>query len=244
MRLTVLGCHGPVPGPGGACSGYLLESGDTRLVCDLGSGTLSRLMALRPLDALSGIVLSHLHFDHCSDVPVLRYALEILQKQGRPDGRLPLYAPKTPESVFGLFSEEAFALHEIRPGMTARIGAFTLTFHPVRHPVEAYAVTAVDPAGRRLFYTGDTGWFDGLPELARGADVILADTAFLKEPDTGATRPHMTIAQAARLAREAHAGRLLCTHLPGMGNSDEIQGKDIDFVPATVVQELGCYEFS
>ena len=38
MKLTVLGCNGPYPAPGGACSGYLLQEGDTGVLLDCGAG--------------------------------------------------------------------------------------------------------------------------------------------------------------------------------------------------------------
>ena len=66
MKLTVLGRHGPFPAPGGACSGYLIEAGDTKLCVDLGSGTLGNLRNILPGLKLDGILLSHLHSDHMS----------------------------------------------------------------------------------------------------------------------------------------------------------------------------------
>ena len=61
MFLTVLGRHGPYPRPGGACSGYLLEDGETRVLIDCGSGVLSRLLEIMRPEQLDAIVLSHLH---------------------------------------------------------------------------------------------------------------------------------------------------------------------------------------
>ena len=46
MKLTVLGCNGPYPAAGGACSGYLLETGDTRVLLDCGAGALAAKVVL------------------------------------------------------------------------------------------------------------------------------------------------------------------------------------------------------
>ena len=43
LSVTVLGCCGSFPGAGGACSGYLVDDGTTRLWLDAGSGTLANL---------------------------------------------------------------------------------------------------------------------------------------------------------------------------------------------------------
>ena len=42
MRLTALGVYGPFPRAGSACSGYVVETGETRILLDCGSGVFSR----------------------------------------------------------------------------------------------------------------------------------------------------------------------------------------------------------
>ena len=73
MKLTVLGCNGPYPAPGGACSGYLLQEGDTGVLRDCGAGVLAQLEKHMPPQNLTAIVLSHLHYDHMSDMLPLIY---------------------------------------------------------------------------------------------------------------------------------------------------------------------------
>jgi len=46
MKLTVLGCCGPYPAAGGACSGYLLEEDGYRVLIDCGNGVLSRYSSI------------------------------------------------------------------------------------------------------------------------------------------------------------------------------------------------------
>ncbi|HEV2369108.1 MAG TPA: MBL fold metallo-hydrolase, partial [Acidimicrobiales bacterium] len=68
LRLTVLGCSGSYPGPGQACSGYLVRHGATTVWLDAGSGTLANLQLHVALGEIDAIVLSHEHPDHWSDV--------------------------------------------------------------------------------------------------------------------------------------------------------------------------------
>lgn len=238
MRLTVLGHFGPFPRPGGACSGYLVESGDTRLLLDCGSGVVSNLLRVCPAGLLHGVVLSHLHMDHASDMGVLRYA-----REGSGCLPLPVIAPDEPAGAAGLLLDHpAFCWERSEAGRTYRIGAFTIRLFPAQHPVPTFAMLVSD--GRRsLFYTGDTGFFPALADAARGADALLADACF-SEPDLAVKPPiHMTAAQTARLARQAGAGRLLLTHISGA--SGEISGftePGIDFSPAMVVQDMGIID--
>lgn len=241
MQFTVLGKYGPFPQPGGATSGYLVESGETRIVCDLGSGTFSRLAGLVDIDRIDAVFLSHLHFDHCADMQMLRYALENRIKRGLYQGRLIVYAPERPEENRALLKPDVFDVRSMHHGETVTVGAISVTFLSMRHPVETFALDMRDQDGKRLFYTGDTGWFGGLPAHVAGADALLADTCFLAAQDTGKGMPHLTTVQASRLATEAGVKHLYCTHVSGAGTADSELEKEVDFTPATVVKEMGKY---
>jgi ribonuclease BN (tRNA processing enzyme) len=84
MELIVLGRSGGFPMPGEATSGYLLRHGETAVLVDCGSGVLSNLFRFVPVTGLSALILSHLHSDHQADVAVLKYALNMTRRSGRP----------------------------------------------------------------------------------------------------------------------------------------------------------------
>ena len=68
VRLRVLGSSGTYPTPGGPCSGYLVEAGATRVMLDAGPGTVAALQQALPGLDIDGLVITHAHPDHCSDV--------------------------------------------------------------------------------------------------------------------------------------------------------------------------------
>ena len=82
MKVTVLGMNGPFPAAGGACSGYLVQAGETLVQLDMGTGTLAALTKLCAPESLTAIVFSHWHFDHCSDVLPLIFRMEALVAAG------------------------------------------------------------------------------------------------------------------------------------------------------------------
>ena len=183
MILKILGNNGPFPAAAGACSGYLLESdsGETRILIDCGPGVLSRLMDVCPPNALDAAVLSHLHFDHMSDMLPMQYALQF-NPRPRP---LPVYAPEEPEAVRALLECPHF---DLWPAEDVTIGEMRVTFTPAQHPVPTNAV-AVACDGRRFVFTGDSNQ-DALVELfCEGADLLLADCG-LSQADHRFTAPH------------------------------------------------------
>ena len=216
MKLYVLGCHGPFPPAGGVTSGYLVENHGQMLLMDCGSGVMGRLMRLCDPAQLAGVLLSHLHFDHASDLLVMRYYLEIAGKT------LPVYVPGEDDSPFrSLLAAPAF---DVRPyPESLEIAGLTVTTMPVRHPVPCRALRLSD-GNKMLVFTGDTNDCEGLSAFAKDADLLLADAAFLEAEWTD-QKPHMSAARAAKLASEANAKALYLTHLP------------VKHEPATLVKE-------
>ena len=204
MKLHVLGCHGPYPCAGGATSGYLLERDGKALLMDCGSGVMGRLLEKWDPAALECVLLSHLHFDHASDLLVMRYYLE--QRKAN----LTVYVPEEDRSMFRSILEEAYFRVLPYPDTLSVMGV-TVSALPVRHPVPCRAIRIKDGA-KTFVFTGDTNDCPGLAEFARGADVLLADSAFLEREWT-AEKPHMSAAGAAGLAVDAGAKRLYLTHL-------------------------------
>ena len=213
MHVTVLGCSGSFPAPGGACSGYLVEEGKTRLLLDCGNGVLSRLQVLLPIESLDAIVLSHLHYDHMADLLVLRYAIETRLANGEALRPLPLYLPDTPAEIAALLKEgNLFDCRTIRGDRSEQIGDLRFQFFPMRHTVESYAVR-IESANGCLTYSGDTLSNEQLSTAAKDVDLFLCEATSASDAGSDETQiPHLTAGQAARIAREAHVKSLLLTH--------------------------------
>lgn len=244
MKLTVLGKYGPFPAPGGACSGYLLEADDVRLLLDCGSGVMSRLYGLSDGLRLDGILLTHLHSDHMADMLVLRYALQQLTAKGKNlNVPLPVVCPDEPEAEFRQLSGSGvYEILAARDGLRLRFGTLTVTLHRMAHPVTSFAMD-IEHQGRRLFYTGDTGYVERLESLCAGADVLLADTCFVRADRPAGNAAHLSAEEAAEIAKKANIGQLLCTHIWGGGTTDAqiLREAAAIFPNALVVEELHEY---
>lgn len=211
MRLTVLGVCGGYPAPGRACSGYLVESGSGGVLLDCGSGVLANLGRYYDFRTLEAVVLSHLHGDHLSDLLVLRYAVQRALAEGTRTRPLVVYAPPLPEEDFHLLRyKQVLDPRPLDPQEKLELAGLVFSFLPVPHPILTYAVKA-EGRGKKLVYTGDTGWHEPLVDFARAADLLLCEATF---PENHPPSPgHLTGRQAGELAKQAGVRRLLLTHL-------------------------------
>ncbi len=213
MKLTILGCYGPYPPAGGACSGYLVSEEGCNILLDCGNGILSRLQKHLSFQELHAVILSHLHADHISDLMIMRYGLELAYNRGLRDKPLPLYAPPEPVVEFGrLPYKNAYNLTSISEYRELKIGPFTILFKAGIHAVPAFSMRIESPSGV-LVYSGDTEYHKGLKVVAEGADLFLCEANYL-EADIDAGLPnHLSAAKAAQVAAAAGVKRLILTHL-------------------------------
>lgn len=216
MRLTVLGSSASYAGPGQACAGYLVQSGETRVLFDLGNGALANLGLVADPLAIDCVFISHGHPDHFADL----FALQALLRYA-PDGPAPplrLFAPEPMLERAACFLSphgrrefaEAFMVGALADRIPVRMGDLLVTPYLVDHEETAYALVA-EAEERRLCYTGDTR--PGVPVqlAARSADVLVAE-ATLPEPYAGKA-PHMTASEAGALAAGVGAKTLVLTHM-------------------------------
>ena len=207
MKLHLLGVNGPFPESGGATSGYLLEFGNDLFQLDFGCGILSSLTSIAAPEAISALLITHWHFDHISDLPVLMYRLEAC------GCTLPVYGPADPAScIYRLVSSSrSFSFTEVQPNHPFHIGQTEILPFAARHPVPAvgYRVTSGDTV---FCYTGDTNTLSSLAEDCRNCDLLLADGLFTRALWTE-SKPHLSAELAARLALDSETERLIITHL-------------------------------
>jgi ribonuclease BN (tRNA processing enzyme) len=233
VRITVLGKSPAWADAGGACSGYLVESGDTCVLLDCGPGVLGKLRAVRDYATVDAVVLSHLHADHMLDVVPFASALIYGPRWagGRPGRPRPvLHAPPGAGDAFtvvcegsGMFGdhvEDAFELREYDPAETLAIGPLAVRFRPVPHFVPAQAVELAE-GERRLTFSSDCGPNPDLCDFARDTDLLLIEASVTEDDAAqGGERGHLTPREAGEHGRRAGARRLVLTHV-----SDELDAE-------------------
>ncbi|HEY4927911.1 MAG TPA: MBL fold metallo-hydrolase [Acidimicrobiales bacterium] len=205
VTLTVLGCDGSWPGPGGAASGYLVRVGGTCLVLDAGPGTFAVLQTLVDPSEVDAVVISHHHPDHWTDL----FAMDTQARFGGRRGALAVYAPADVVDQAGSGRTHCLDWHTITHGDRAGIGEASCAFHRTDHVEETLAVR-IDGADRALGYSADTGPGWSPSALGTGLDLLLCEATYTAEHE--GTAGHLSGRQAGEAARSAGARRLVITH--------------------------------
>ncbi len=200
LKITLCGTSSPLPAPGRAQACVAVETPDHLYVVDAGSGSAAtaRLSGI-PLDKLRGILLSHYHSDHISDIGDFNFNSWVA---GRP-APLQIIGPEGVDRIVEglnityeldrgyrvahhgaeLLNPELGVLHSRTIGEDVivdedglRITAFEVS-HPPIEPAYGYRL---DYGGRSVVISGDSLVTDKIVELSDGADVVLHDAMALQ----------------------------------------------------------------
>lgn len=219
MRLVTVGTGSVALTPARVCAGHYVEAGATRLLLDCGSGIAHALAQQGlPWREITHVAITHFHTDHIADFATLAFAW----KYGSLPGRTAPLVLVGPQGISALLErlvaafgdwlrDPGFALdvREIAPGDAVDLGdGTTLRATKVPHTDESVAYS-VERGGRRIVYTGDTGYDPMLAEWARGADVLLCECSL---PVEMAIPSHLTPEQCGALAAAALPKHLVLTH--------------------------------
>lgn len=240
LSCLVLGSGGAVPAPGHMPAAYWVRVDGQALLVDPGPGALVRLIGSphgpADVDAITGVLLSHLHLDHCADLAPLLFALH----SPLPAGTAPLLIAGPPglaryltrlRDLYGDWltpARRTVRVEELAPGDTLapdasgqwrpaaadRPGA-GVTAHRANHSETRFSAANLcfrfrDADGATLAYSGDGEEGAGLRAAAHAADLLIVECS---TPDAWYTPGHLTPSAVGRLCAGAAPRRVVLTHL-------------------------------
>lgn len=170
-------------------------------------------------DEIDTILISHFHGDHFGGIPLFLLAALYQDARSTP---LEIAGPPGVEArVHDLAAAMGHAIEdnrwgfpirftEIHAGQTIEVGPAEVEAFEVRHQLEAHPQGYRVCLGERtVAYSGDTGWFDGLPRLSSGADLFICEcTLHSTHLDF-----HLSLEQIVEHQGEFDCGALILTHL-------------------------------
>jgi len=242
VKWTILGKSGGFPAPGGATSGYLLQHENRNILVDCGSGVLANLFRYINIDSLDAVIITHLHYDHISDLQLLRYTVDLNRRHERPVKAIPVFAPASPEPVASLLlTDESLVMGQVTDGTELDMFGINVRFSLMEHPVESYAVS-FENNNRKIVYSGDTIPCDNLRQILKGADLAVLDAGSL-ERYRKPVMAHMTAAECGELAKAAGVHKLVLSHLLPLYDEQEILSEGrTKFAEAVLAENGDSYE--
>jgi ribonuclease BN (tRNA processing enzyme) len=211
FSITVLGSSGMFATLERACAGYLVEVDGKKIVLDCGAGTWRNLLNHVDETSIDGVVLTHRHPDHVSDLFQIFHARRYGHEA--PLENIPLWAPAETLDRLTSFATELDQAFDVRPvaaGDTVQLDGADFRFFSMAHPPDTVGVR-IEADGAVLAYSSDTGPTGDLEGLATAADLFLCE-ATLQGSDEW--EGHMTASQAGEAAARAGVKKVVLTHLP------------------------------
>jgi ribonuclease BN (tRNA processing enzyme) len=195
----------------GERGGMLLDCGATT-----NSGLSQIGIARNEVDV---ILISHFHGDHFGGIPAFLYASlytdarkHPLQIIGPPDIEARVHALANAMGHHLGNREWSFPIEyrEIHAGETLAAGPAEIDAFATQHQPEANPHGYRVRLGReQIAYSGDTGWFDGLPGHIAGSDLFICEcTLHHAELDF-----HLSLDELREHRDDLDCGRLILTHL-------------------------------
>ncbi|OGL58906.1 MAG: hypothetical protein A3J27_06695 [Candidatus Tectomicrobia bacterium RIFCSPLOWO2_12_FULL_69_37] len=227
LALTVLGSGDAFATGGRPYSSYLLEPQEERkgeargVLLDCGPTAVPMLMAMGfDMARLDLILLSHLHGDHVLGMPMV-----FLDAQFRTKRKNPLVVAGPPgteakcEALFRLAYADTLLemgrrfeveYRELPEGGESEACGLRVLPRKVVHQIHEIPYGyRIAWRGRTLAWTGDTQWDEAVVDLARGADLLIAEcfTAGFQ------LKFHTSLEDLERNRGRLEARRILLTHL-------------------------------
>lgn len=246
--VHLLGTGAGVSGPERTTTMLAFESGGQSVVVDCGGDVIQRLMHAGVDPAgIEALIVSHEHPDHVAGFPLFMEKIWLLGRRHP----IPVYgirpaldqARRTWEAfrTGGWEGVPEIVEHEVRlePGAEVLSNErWRITAAPGIHGVPVIGIRVVDVAGGGVCaYSCDTARSADITEMSRGANLLVHEA-------TGVTLGgHTTYLEAAEVAREAGAGKLVLVHLPpGVTDDDLTQARTV-FADVSLGEDGARYEF-
>ena len=234
MEIIIVGSGTTVPLAERASPSIAVFIDKVFLLLDIGPGTL-RQLAVDGLnhEDIDYVAVSHFHPDHTADLIHLIFATRrppVLEKRKPftmigPKGFSGfLEGLKKPYGTWLDLPTGLVNIEELHTDEKDRkeFNGFTLVSAPLRHTAQSIGFRIEDHSGNSLVYSGDTGPCEELLDLARGADLLILESAF---PDGHGVEGHLTPTQAGEIATRAGATRLVLTHFYPECLRSDIEGQ-------------------
>jgi ribonuclease BN (tRNA processing enzyme) len=160
MKIRILGGHNIETNNTG-CNSILIDD-----ILAVDAGALTAKLSLKEQQNLKAVLLTHQHYDHVKDIPMLgmnlflqgkateiyttRHVYDTLEERLFNDTLYPDFTKFPPE-------KPALHFNEVEPGRIESIAGYSILPVKVNHAVPTVGYQITSPDGKKVFITSDTG---------------------------------------------------------------------------------------
>ena len=192
---------------------------------------IRELLEANAVENISGIFLTHEHYDHTAGLEEFLYWPQNLDLFTDPR----VYRRLIRQSWGERLPEIAFYL-PVRPGMPIEFHRFTLIPFEVRHGVPCLAL-ALFEEGRRVIHLADSDrrLSNYALNLIQGADLLIVNTPFFESRDDEA---HLSVEDAIALQQQTGVQHLVLSHFNHHNRPhDELEAYAAQFSDVTMAYD-------
>jgi ribonuclease BN (tRNA processing enzyme) len=197
-----------------------VKSEAAKFLIDCGASALISMKQFGvSLPDVKTILITHLHGDHFAGIPFFILDSQLISRRTDP---LVIAGPPGLEERIRVAMENMFPgsskvkqkfeiiYRELPEGNLVTIGELKVTGTQVVHGSGApsYALRVVC-AGKTIVYTGDTEWTDRLIEVARGADLFIAESYYYEKK----MKNHLNYRTLLERRQELQCKQIILTHM-------------------------------
>ncbi|WP_420127217.1 MBL fold metallo-hydrolase [Longimicrobium sp.] len=246
--VHLLGTGAGVSGPERTTTMLAFESGGHSVVVDCGGDVIQRLMAsgVDP-SGIEAFIVTHEHPDHVSGFALFMEKIWLIGRRHP----IPVYgirpALDQARKVWEAFNTSGWEgvpeiqWNEVRlePGAPVLSNErWRITAAPGVHGVPVIGIRVEDARGSGVCaYSCDTAKSPEITEMARGADLLVHEATGVE------LGGHTTYVQAAEVARDAGAGRMVLVHLPPFVTDEDLTEARTIYADMRLGEDGARYDF-
>jgi ribonuclease BN (tRNA processing enzyme) len=201
-------------------SAMLLRARHGAALLDCGTTTCTGLSALGiSRNEIEAVVVSHFHADHFGGIPTFllaatyedrrRHLLRIAGPRGI-ESRVRAAAAALGHSFEDRQFPFPLSFSELPEDSEHDVGPLRVRSFETKHQVDSSPHgLSIQVGPTRVVFSGDTGWFEGLPEQVRGADLFVCECTLL----TPQFEYHLSLEELTARRGAFDCGRMILTHL-------------------------------
>jgi ribonuclease Z len=224
-----------------------LQSADSLIVVDCGGDVVHRLLSAGlDLGGIDLLILTHEHPDHVSGFPLFMEKIWLSRRDRPIHVRGPHAALDQAKRIFGAFDTSGWeglpdiVWREVELSEGAIVwdtDPWKITAAPGKHSVPVIGIRAEErETGSVVAYSSDTERSDEIARLAEACEILVHEAG-------GDFSGHSSAQDAAHVARQAGAGKLILVHLPPDLSDADLDEARQSFDPLEVGEDGASYDF-